>query len=116
MSKMENTDQQAADLWQKYYMLTEEMYRFIKKNEVDMFFQLVEQRGEVQKLLQKLDNKTYHKTAEGKVLISKINPLTLQIRALAQAWLVRMKARNNKVHAYDGMNDLPAGHTYNREF
>lgn len=86
----------------------------MQRNEVDMFFQLVEQRGKVQELIKKLGNTTYHQTKEGKALIKKINPLTLQVRFLAQAWLVRMKARNNKVHAYEGMNGAFM-HLYNRE-
>ncbi|WP_196592591.1 hypothetical protein [Pectinatus sottacetonis] len=98
---MENTDKEAAALWNKFYMLTTEMYRFLKKSDIDMFFSLLQQRLDLQKMLEKLDNKTYHKTVAGKKLISQINPINVQIKAMAQSWLIRMRNKNNKVNSYD---------------
>ncbi|MDQ0205150.1 hypothetical protein [Pectinatus haikarae] len=111
---MENTDAQAAALWKKFYIITTEMYRFIKKDKVDTFFILLEQRMELQKLIEKLDNKTYHKTPVGKTLISKINPINVKIRALAQSWLIRSRNMSNKVHSYD-MNTRMQGIFFNKK-
>lgn len=111
---MENTDAQAAALWQSFSTLTQEMYRFIKKGEIDMFLNLLNQRLDLQKKLEQLNNTTYHKTEEGHKLIASLNPLNIKIHALAQTWLISHKNHSNKVHAYDAMKT--AGNFFNKKF
>ncbi|WP_196601329.1 hypothetical protein [Pectinatus frisingensis] len=111
---MENSDAKAEVLWKKFYMVTTEMYRFIKKNDTDMFLSLLDQRLELQKQLEQLNNKTYHKTEAGKALIRQINPLNVRIRALAQSWLISHRNLNNKVHSYDTAMSL-SGNFFNKK-
>ncbi|WP_196598639.1 hypothetical protein [Pectinatus frisingensis] len=111
---MENSDRQAAVLWEKFYILTKEMYRFIKKSDIDMFLNLLNQRLELQKQLENLNNKTYHKTEAGHDLIVKINPINTKIHALAQSWLISHRNLNNKVHSYD-MATMPSGNFFNKK-
>lgn len=112
---MVNDDQRAAALWKKFSVLTEEMYRFIKKNDIDTFFELLRQRIEIQDQIEKLDNHTYHKTVEGSAVIAAINPLNSKIHSMAQSWLIRTRNRNNMVHSYDSSDMMSLGFMFNRK-
>ncbi|MBB5336834.1 hypothetical protein [Pectinatus brassicae] len=104
-----------AILWKKFYTLTKEMHRFIKKNDVDMFFSLLQQRMDLQKMLEDIPNKTYHQTDDGRELLTKINMMNVKIKALSQSWLIRMRNRNNKVRSYDYMAGPAMGNIFNKK-
>lgn len=112
---MVNDDQVVAALWKKFYTLTEEMYRFIKKNDIDTFFDLLQQRIQIQKKIEQLGNCTYHKTDAGKALIASINPINVKIRSLAQSWLIRTRNKNHMVHSYDNPDIMSLGFILNRK-
>ena len=115
--KVENMTRENEDviLWKKFYTLTKEMYRFIKKNEVDMFFSLLQQRMDLQKMIEKLPDKAYHQTDEGRELLTEINMMNVKIKALSQSWLIRMRNRNNKVRSYDYMAGPAMGNIFNKK-
>lgn len=111
-----NTDKQAAQLWNSFYILTIEMQRFLKKNEINMFFSLLQQRMDLQKELEKLNNITYHKTDEGQELLQKIAAISLKTKGLAQSWLIRGRNKSNKVRSYDYMAAQSMGNIFNKKF
>ncbi len=110
---MDNKD---VVLWKKFYTLTTEMYRFIKKNDIDMFFSLLEQRMDLQKMIEEVPDKKYHLTDEGKALLTEINVLNVKIKAMSQSWLIRTRNRNNKVRSYGGYTPgMAMGNIFNKK-
>lgn len=104
----------AEDLWEKYYMLSVEMLKFIESDEVDMFLQLLEQRTVIQQLLEKLDDKIWPKTTAGQALYTKLKPVDMQLQYNARLWLNKSKQKNQAVKSYDLLGANPAGHLFNK--
>ena len=111
---MKAADMQAEDLWEKYYMLSVEMLKFIDGNEIDMFLQLMDQRTAIQDLLEKLDDKIWPKTTAGQALYAKLKPLDMQLQYNARLWLNKSKQKNQAVKSYDLLGENPAGHLFNK--
>ena len=113
---MENQDMAAQKLWEKFLRLTQEMLRFLEKENVDMFLELLTQRLALQKSIEELANDTYHLTPEGKALIEQINPLNVKIQYKVQLWLNTTRKNQNMARAYDSLGYSTTGHQLNREF
>ncbi|MBR2180149.1 MAG: flagellar protein FliT [Selenomonadaceae bacterium] len=93
--------QQASTLWNKYLTLTHELLKFISKNDVDTFFELVNQRDKLIEMMKALPENNFRETDECKAMIEQIKPLDMQIMYKARAWLNKSRRQNNTVRAYD---------------
>ena len=111
---MKAADMQAEDLWEKYYMLSVEMLKFIDGNEIDMFLQLMDQRTAIQDLIEKLDDKIWPKTTVGQALYAKLKPVDMQLQYKARLWLNKSKQKNQAVKSYDFLGENPAGQLFNK--
>ena len=111
---MNATDMQAEELWEKYYMLSAEMLKFIERDEVEVFLQLLEQRTAVQQLLEQLDDKIWPKTTAGQALYAKLKPVDMQLQYNARLWLNKSKQKNQAIKSYDLLGENPAGHLFNK--
>ena len=54
----------AKKLWDTYYMLTQELLKFINKQDIDEFLELVRQRTVIFDRLQAMPDKSYQQTKE----------------------------------------------------
>lgn len=104
---------QAAELWRKFLVVTQEMRKFLARSDIDMFLSLLEQRQRLQASLEKLRDDTYHRTAEGKALIAQINPINTEIQYQAQLWLNKTKRQQSTARAYDSLGDVGQGRVGN---
>ena len=71
--------EQAVANWQLYYMLTQELLKFINKQDIDGFLELVRQRTVIFDRLQAMSDKSYQQTREYHELVEKIKPMDMQI-------------------------------------
>lgn len=109
--------EQAKSNWEMYYVLTQEMLKFIDKQDIDQFLELEKQRYTVVERMQALpETELYRKTEECQALVAKIKPLDMQIIYKAKAWLNKSRQQNASVHAYDlqGINNL--GNILNKKY
>ena len=113
---MSDNSKMAAELWQKFLMLTQEMLKFIEKNDIDMFLNLLEQRLGLQKQIETLADDVYHKTTAGQAIISKINPLNEQIQILVQKWLNNSRQQQQRAKAYDSYGVSAFTQKFNRDY
>lgn len=100
-----------------YYTLTQELLKFIDKNDVDEFLEIEQQRSDLVERMKALpETEEYRKTEECKELVQKIKPLDMQVIYKAKAWLNRSRQQNATVHAYDirGANTL--GNIFNKKY
>lgn len=114
--KIEPLEQAKAN-WQMYYTLTQELLKFIDKNDIDEFLELERQRSELVERMKALpETEDYRKTEECQDLVQKIKPLDMQVIYKAKAWLNRSRQQNASVHAYDiqSMNSL--GNILNKKY
>ncbi len=113
---MENDDEKVKGLWLTYFSLSEEMLKFIERENIDVFLQLLSQREEIQKKLEAYGPSDWPKTKEGQALYQKMKPIDMQVQYKARLWLNKSKHKNEVARAYDSLGAQPAGHVFNREF
>lgn len=108
----------ARILWEKYFNLTEELLKFINKQDVDTFISLVPQRDQLIELMEKLPSKDYLQLEEFKELGKKIIPMDREIMYKARAWLNKSRRQNSVVRSYDLTNSILGAQSvaFNRKY
>ena len=108
---------QAKANFELYYMLTQELQKFIDKNDIDEFLELERQRNELVTRMKTLpETETYRKTAECQELVQRIKPLDMQVIYKAKAWLNKSRQQNATVHAYDLQGTNALGNILNKKY
>ena len=116
-AEKENGLQQAKENWEMYYMLTQELLKFINQQDIDQFLELEKQRNTVVERMKALpETEDYRKTAECQALVAKIKPMDMQIMYRARSWLNKAKRNNMAVKSYDITGFVPSGNVFNREY
>ncbi len=93
---------QAKKDWELYRTLTHELIKFMDKEDIDEFLQLVDQRGVlVDRMKENPACETYRNTPECQSLIEEVVPLDRQIMYKAKSWLNKSRRQNATVRAYD---------------
>ncbi len=110
----EEREARAAALWYKYEVITQEMLKFVKREDIDEFLELVSQRERLQQLLEALGETDYPHTEAGQALYQRLQPMDMQIRYLAKRWLNQNRRRNKVVDGY-GQPAGFIGHVFNRD-
>jgi len=108
----------ARNLWQTYLSLTKELKKFIDKQDVDTFLELVPQRTGLIEKIEALPSKDYRKLEEFKVLAEQIKQLDKEIMYKARAWLNKSRRQNSVVRSYD-LGESMLGRTsvaFNRQY
>ena len=114
--KLEPMEQAKAN-WHLYYTLTQELLKFIDKDDVDEFLELEQQRNDLVERMKALpETEVYRKTEECQDLVHKIKPLDMQVIYKAKAWLNRSRQQNASVHAYDIQNVNTLGNIFNKKY
>lgn len=101
--------EQEKILWEKYFNLTQEMLKFINKQDVDTFMSLVPQRDQLIELMEELPSKDYLQLEEFKEIGKKIIPMDREIMYKARAWLNKSRRQNSAVRSYDLTNSAILG-------
>ena len=109
--------EQAVANWQLYYMLTQELLKFISRADIDEFLDLVRQRNIVVDRMKALpETEVYRQTDECRDLVEKIKPLDMQVIYKAKSWLNKSKQQNAAVRSYDLQSFDPVGNIVNRKY
>jgi hypothetical protein len=99
----------AQELWQDYLFLTREMDKFLSRDDVDMFLQLLEEREKMQHILEASDGGEFKKSPEAAKLFTELRQLNAGI-GLRLARLRNDAKNQQKVSAaYDIMRPAPVG-------
>lgn len=113
----DNAMAQAKANFEMYYTLTQELLKFINKENIDEFLELERQRSDLVARMKELpETEEYRKTAECQALVGKIKPLDMQVVYKAKAWLNKSRQQNATVHAYDIQNMNRVGNIFNKKY
>ena len=115
-AKLSFTDK---ELWEKYWMVTQELLKFIKAEEIETFLNLVDQRQQLMEMMKALpeEQQDFRHTDECTALREKIKPMDMQIMYKARTWLNKSRRNTTQVKSYDGYGSYgTAGVRFNREF
>lgn len=97
---------EAKNLWQTYLSLTKELLKFINRQDIDTFLELVSQRSQLIEKLEALPSKDYLKLDEFKAIAEIIKPMDKEIMYKARAWLTKSRRQNSVVRSYDLGNSM----------
>ena len=107
----------AHALWEQYFVLTQEMQKFLDREDIDEFLNIAEQRNVIFDRMQEATTPEHKKTDEYKAFLKKLQPIAKDVMARAQSWLARSKQRNVKVRSYTAPTGFqPNGHMVNAKF
>ncbi|MCX7780198.1 MAG: hypothetical protein N2491_04660 [Negativicutes bacterium] len=74
----------AKELWHDYLFLTQEMAKFLQRQDFDMFFELMEQRERLQAMIDEADGDGFKVSDEGRQILNSIRQenqlIMLQLR------------------------------------
>lgn len=101
------------ELWQDYHFLTQEMSKFLLRNDIDLFFELMNQREKLQAELDSCED-DYKRTVEGKSLLEAIRMTNQGIGHRLQLLLNQAKQQETVSNAYDGYGERPVGNRLDR--
>lgn len=109
--------EQAKQYWEQYAMLSQELLKFIGRQDIDEFLELVRQRNVLTDRMKALpETELYRKTEACQELVKKIRPIDMQLIYKAKAWLNKSRRQNATVHAYDLQTFDPVGNILNRKY
>ena len=109
--------EQARNLWQKYFTLTNELLKYSDQKDQELFISLVEQRGQLIEKIKALPPNNYRESDECQALIAQMIPMDKQIIYRARAWLNKSRRQNSTVRSYDVSSSLGTrGTVYNRQY
>ena len=91
----------AKNLWSNYLSLTQELMKFIDRQDIDTFMMIVEHRQNLIKKIEELPSKDYRKLKEFKEIADKIKPMDREIMYKARGWLTKSRRQNSVVRSYD---------------
>ena len=107
----------AHALWEQYFVLTQEMQKFLDREDIDEFLNIAEQRNVIFDRMQAATTPEHQQTEEYKAFLAKLQPIAKDVMARAQSWLARSKQRNVKVRSYTAPPGFrPSGHMVNTKF
>ena len=109
---------EARELWLTYLSVTKELLKFINKQDIDTFLELVPQRTQLIEKIEALPSKDYRQLDEFKKIAEIIKPLDKEIMYKARAWLNKSRRQNSMVRSYD-LGDSMIGRTslaFNRRY
>ena len=109
---------EARKLWQTYLSLTKDLLKFINKQDVETFNELVPQRSGLIEKFEALPSNEYRKLDEFKAIAEEIKKLDQEIMYKARAWLIKSRRQNAVVRSYDLGTSMAENNSYafNRKY
>lgn len=78
------------ELWQHFYDLSLELKKFLERNEMEMFMEILRQRAAFEEKIQQTEP-VYIKTPEGQALLQKVIAVNRQLLSGGENWLNRTR-------------------------
>lgn len=97
MSKLGKT---AQALWQDYQFLTKEMLKFLKAQDMELFYDLSNQREKLQTIIDQTDDGGFKVSSEGQSLLNEIQHDSQSIIDNMQLLLSHSKRQHQVSEAY----------------
>ena len=90
----------AEALWQDYQFLTKEMLKFLAQPDMDLFYELMNQREKLQTIIEQTDDDGFKVSRDGRILLRGIQQMNEEITDNMQLLLSRSKRQHQVSEAY----------------
>ena len=94
----------AETLWQDYRFLTKEMMKFLAKQDLDLFYELMNQREKLQTIIDQTTDDGFKVSSAGRSLLTEIQQDCQTIIDNLQLRRNRSKRQHQVSEAYSGAN------------
>jgi hypothetical protein len=88
------------NLWKDYRFLTREMAAFLAKQELDMFYELLDQRQQLQTMIEETDDYEYLFSEEGQALTREVQREEILISRQLRGSMSQMQQKRKVRSAY----------------
>lgn len=103
------------EYWQNYLFLTQELDKFLTRQDTDMVLELISQRDSLQSAIDEEQDQGFIATPEGKKLLEEIQQLNQGLILRMQILRNRLSQQNTVSQAYDGLGQQMAGNWMDRQ-
>ena len=107
-------DKTAGQLWQDYGFLTKEMAKFLAKQDMNLFYDLMNQRERLQTLIDQTADDGFKASTPGRSLLLKIKQESQTILQRMQLQFNHSKRQQQVSDAYNGHSADPVNRSWNR--
>lgn len=94
-------ERNARSLWRHFFVLTEEMDKFLRQNDIDDFIEMQRQRNIFYERIRGLAGDDYRDSDEWRQQVERYRPLESAMMAAARAWLNKSRTQNARIRSYD---------------
>lgn len=95
----------ASELWQDYLFLTKEMVKFLTKQDMDLFYDLMSQRERLQTIIDQTADNGFKVSTVGRSLLTEIKQ---DSQAIIQRLQLRLNSSRRRHQVSDAYNDHSA--------
>ena len=97
-------DKTAVALWQDYSFLTKEMLKFLAKQDMDLFYNLMNQRAMLQAIIEQTPDDDFKVSPAGRSLLSEIQQVNRNIADHLQLRMGSSKRQHQVSEAYSSVS------------
>jgi len=108
---MASAEKSIAELWQDYLFLTQEINKFLGRQDNDMFLELLTQRERLQEMIEEQQKSSFDflKSQQGQQISAEIVILNHQMADKVHYTLNMEQKNQNISRAYEGLGDSAVG-------
>jgi uncharacterized protein YerC len=107
--RMLSVEKSIVALWEDYLFLTQEMNKFLDKQDSDMFLELLTQRERLQTMIESKHSYDFMNSEQGREIVAQISKINNIISNKVQYILNTEQKNQNLSRAYDGLNNSTVG-------
>lgn len=96
-------------LWRDYLFLTREMLNFSNKKDLEMFYELLDQRERLQAMIQDAGDYRYLSTDEGRVLAKEVQDSDAAMNHNLRGGMARLRQQREVKNRYQTAYKQPVG-------
>ncbi len=100
-------DRTAQAMWQDYQFLTKEMMKFLTEQDMDLFYNLMNQRERLQTIIDQTADDGFKVSPEGRSLLTEIQQDSQNIIHNLQLRRSSSKRQHQVSEAYSGLSTAP---------
>ena len=94
-------------LWRDYLFLTKEMLKFLDKQDMELFHELLNQRERLQAVIEETPDHGFRNSSEGRKLLSQLQEENKTLMSHFQATHSKARHHHQVAEAYSGGNRQP---------
>lgn len=97
------------EAWLEYRFLSKEMLKFLRKQEMELFYGILEQREQLQAVLEQTEENGFKISSEGQSLFAEITQWNEEMRYLLGTDFQGVKKHHQVAEAYNQIGSPSAG-------